>query len=1856
MSKILSKNRKRLCDRCSPIFSFCKKFQKNTIFKHFSKKNVNCLKKRLKDFKIIGIFLLVSISVSTFFVILVFLPKADAAPINIAAFEPAGLAGSEVTFNATTNDANLNTVILSRGAGINPSALVDSFCSNAFASGGNKANAISTSEYLQLAISPKPNYKVSLSSIDFNIRRSSTGPNAYQWQYSLDGFATGGIDVGAQGSYTGTDTNGLAMPQINLSGVANLQNVVAGTVVTFRLYAWGATNGSGTFAIGRLAGDDLVFKGNVDPLYYVSGTTDLTDGSTIAIALNGVLQPGLTGTVLSGAWTIIGVPIAANDIVTVWNDGATEVNESTAVTKQAGVNGSITGMVLNRHVLSLGSSTNQSLTLSNLGLYDNDNDEDIMHSANAAVLNVDATNSYSNEKIDILFGDTLTIGGTETLNTVDLTINGTLTSGGNSAYNVTGNWTNNGTFTPSTSTTVLNGTSAQNIGGSAGITFNNLTISNTTTGVSASTNTTVNGVLSLSANPSATVGSLNTGAKTLTMGASATTVGAGDVTGIVKRTTLVAGTEYTFGNRYTSVNFRNTGTLPTDLSVKITIGSAPAWKAAAIQRTYEFVRTGGSGSYATLKLHYLDSELNGNTENTLVDWACDTPFAPGTEVEYGRSNYDTTNNFVSSGDYDISLWATSFNQREGTLGNSALSNPTWNGSVSTAWSTPANWTPSGIPSDLSDVVIPDASTTLNAPTLNPTLAVGRLTIDSGGILNAAAGSVVTISGSNGAWSNNGGTFNPSTSEIIFTNANATVSGTTNFYSVTINPAAGLSMTSGGTMRIGGVITNNGTWRAAQLANNTVEYNGAAQTVLNPNGLTAGYDNLILSGTGAKTMPVTTLSILGNFTMSGTATAIAGAVINTTGNFTVGPTNTFTMGAYSDSIGGDFTNNNIFTATGSTITFNGTVAQAIGGTTDPVFNTLNISNTTAPVTATANFSTNGMMTVVSGAEFDTGTNVISGGGGFTLDAGGTLGIGSTAGITSAGATGNIQTATRSFNTGANYIYNGTANQAEGNGLPATINNLTINNPGNTVTLGNSHTVNGILTLTGGNVATGANTLTIAATGSLSGASSSSYVFGNLQKSFNIGAGQSFDFAIGDASYYTPVNITSADVGTAGSLTVKTTAGNHPNIGTSNVKPTKNASRYWTFTAGGGLAMSNYDSTFNFDTNDIIGGANTAIFLVGKFNAGWTYPTVGSKTSNSTQITGQNSFSDFQVGEALNTAPTSTFNSVIQKTNGSGVVDISIEVADVDNDDTKAKMEYETDSDGACDGPWASATLIGPATADNNDSGGAPDVNNINAYQVGSTATTRIITSSGSNTVDFDWDFGTDLPGTNGTQCLRLTVNDNTLDQIVPATQTVILDDVAPTGLTALVAGATTSSTQVLTWTTVTETNFDHYEIWYGTNQTGVQNRVGTAVKWGNLNDSNLANIATATTTITGLLSNSVYYFKIWAVDLVGNEETVSDITTTTLVGGGGGGGGGSYNQPIAPTGGFSVSINSGAASTTIPTVTLNLKGGSDTDRMAISNFSDFRDAPLENYATAETWNLCWESAISKTPSTCPDGTYTVYAKYYTSQGVVSGVVFSSIILKQASQNQEQEQEDENTILEQIDKEGNFTLEQMEKEAAIMAIGDINQILAEMGAGRDLTLEDNYGAIIAKVIEDTEILDQTRDAISYFITYGTPSTKSLGAGERAGVVNSFKSAFGKLPTTKEDWNDVIKITNGRWPNQRSKIAEDRATINFRLVYLRDPDRANSHDDSVVTVMAYGLRPANRNLDSEKAAIKIFRDIFGYAPSTATAWDVVRAIAYSGAKREVKIAACQKSQQKLQVSLFPKISNSVKILMMLNDCRFF
>jgi hypothetical protein len=378
-----------------------------------------------------------------------------------------------------------------------------------------------------------------------------------------------------------------------------------------------------------------------------------------------------------------------------------------------------------------------------------------------------------------------------------------------------------------------------------------------------------------------------TAMKTLTMGANATTIGIGDVTGIVRRTTIDPAVTYTFGSQYMTAYFPNYGTLPTEMSAKIRIGTAPAWRTGAINREIEIIQTGGNGTKAEFSYHYLDSELNGNDEEHLVFWVGLTP----TNFEYGRSAYNSVDNWVSLSNVNVAFFSSSWDGTKNiTLDEySSTTTLTWNGSLSDSWTSVENWTPNVGPSSDKNIIIPDASTTLFSPTLPSTTEIKTLTIDASGVLNASPSAQLTINVGSSALINYGGMFNPSTSKVLFTGTDATITGTINFFDVTTTAGKVLWLTNGSTMRIAGTMDNQGTWRTVVGGPTTVEYNGGDQTVVIPNAATNRYYNLTLSGSGIKTMPTGltiygVLSMEGTASMSGTAPSFSsGAAIEYSGN-------------------------------------------------------------------------------------------------------------------------------------------------------------------------------------------------------------------------------------------------------------------------------------------------------------------------------------------------------------------------------------------------------------------------------------------------------------------------------------------------------------------------------------------------------------------------------------------------------------------------------------------------------------------------------------------------------------------------------------------------------------------------------------------------------------------------------------------------------------------------------------------------------------------------------------------------------------------------------------------------------------
>jgi hypothetical protein len=442
---------------------------------------------------------------------------------------------------------------------------------------------------------------------------------------------------------------------------------------------------------------------------------------------------------------------------------------------------------------------------------------------------------------------------------------------------------------------------------------NNLTI-NGTGGVTAGSDFTVNGILNLqSENPLANKGSLDmwdgAAIKTLTMGPDATTDGIGDVTGIISRTSFIANTPYSFGNRFSTITLLSGGIIPSQIQLKISIGTSPSWKPSAINRIYEYIQTGGSNCLVTIATHYLDTELNGNNENGLVIWGYGTAGALVGLNELGRSNYSTADDWVAVSGINIGYLPTAFGQFENSFANSELLSYTWKGTQSTSWTDPDNWTPVGTPSSLANIIIPDASTTLYSPTLPASTEMKTLTIQASGVVNAIGNEQLTLNGDNGAWSNEGGTFNAGTGNVIFTNAAATMLGTTNFYNVTINSGKVLWMTSNSIMRIAGTMTNNGVWHTVIGTPVTVEYNGGAQTIAIPNPATNEYNTLILSGSGIKTMPGAALDITGDFSLSGAASATLSGALTVEGDLTISNGTRLSIApAKSLTVSGNFTNN------------------------------------------------------------------------------------------------------------------------------------------------------------------------------------------------------------------------------------------------------------------------------------------------------------------------------------------------------------------------------------------------------------------------------------------------------------------------------------------------------------------------------------------------------------------------------------------------------------------------------------------------------------------------------------------------------------------------------------------------------------------------------------------------------------------------------------------------------------------------------------------------------------------------------------------------------------------------------------
>lgn len=221
---------------------------------------------------------------------------------------------------------------LGRGPGIGAAGLWYGFGANRWnnpnsayePSTPNRANAIARGDYFEFAVTIAEGSSLSLYSLDASLRRSALNSALnFEWQYSLDGFATDGITILPRGliwselgintstfKYQGrtsgtarervepyewiigdvpgrpdtTTTPGDAVPTIDLTIIEALQGLNGPATVTFRLYGWGNANtGDGnTVGLGRVNGPRV--RGTIGEAV-VSPTLTITRvGSDIRIA------------------------------------------------------------------------------------------------------------------------------------------------------------------------------------------------------------------------------------------------------------------------------------------------------------------------------------------------------------------------------------------------------------------------------------------------------------------------------------------------------------------------------------------------------------------------------------------------------------------------------------------------------------------------------------------------------------------------------------------------------------------------------------------------------------------------------------------------------------------------------------------------------------------------------------------------------------------------------------------------------------------------------------------------------------------------------------------------------------------------------------------------------------------------------------------------------------------------------------------------------------------------------------------------------------------------------------------------------------------------------------------------------------------------------------------------------------------------------------------------------------------------------------------------------------------------------------------------------------------------------------
>ncbi len=622
---------------------------------------------------------------------------------------------------------------------------------------------------------------------------------------------------------------------------------------------------------------------------------------------------------------------------------------------------------------------------------------------------------------------TLSLAGTaSTTSTGSLTIGGSVVLGSGTAFaastfthSVAGNWTNNGgTFTPSSGTISFNGASPQTIGGSAvSHTFNGLTLNNSS-GLSINADVTVGGTLTFTSGNVTTAGNtlISTGTVSRT---------SGHVIGMFRKTYAVSETktfEVGTASSYTPAAFTINGlSVGGTLTISAVSGDHPNIGLSGLDNTksvnvyWTAVNTGMTFSSYDVTFSYTAGDNDGGTVPANYDLG---KYVSASWLTYDPTGTPTTTSFTRTG----ILAADGF-------GDYQIAQPVpgatyyWDGGGDgTSWGDAQNWFPDGPPSTIDNVI------------LDNTYVGGSYTVSLGAARTVNALSLLTSN----------------VTLLIGTGTALTVTGTFDQQAGTLETQASFP-----------------TAAVVSLTGGTVYYSASgAQSVFSTT-----YIHLTLGGSGAKTFPGP-LTINGDLTLSGTASTASQGDLAVSGSVILGSGTTFDASTHTHTVGGDWTNNGgTVTPSTSTITFNGSSAQAINGTASShTFSGLIVNKAAGTLSvggSAGSVSIGAGLTMTAGTYALTVPTTVSG---TTTLNGGTVSVGTTT-FNINGSTSVSAGSLTSDPTGT-VSYGGTAQDI----VSATYGNLTLAGSG-TKTLPGALTIGGSFTLSGTASTTAAGALTV-----------------------------------------------------------------------------------------------------------------------------------------------------------------------------------------------------------------------------------------------------------------------------------------------------------------------------------------------------------------------------------------------------------------------------------------------------------------------------------------------------------------------------------------------------------------------------------------------------------------------------------------------------------------------------------------------------------------------------------------------------------------------------------------------------------